>query len=164
MKNSPLPRRGLVTMLHSGFKSMFDRRIALAIFASSALALSSGASAADVSGYWLTSDGKSIVEIAPCGSSSRRMCGKTVWVAGAEAGKVGAEVLRSFRQIGRKTGERWGKGKVMIAADKERDGKLRFEEGKLTVSACRRSRCSNEVWVRPSSTMTAEAGLGSGGE
>lgn len=164
MTYTHLPKRGLAANSLSGLKMMINRRIAFFAIASAAFALPAGAaSAADVDGYWLTSGGASIVEIAPCGSSRKRMCGKTVWVASADAGAVGGEVLKSFRPEGKKGGGRWGKGKVVQANGKDRSGKLKLADGKLKVSSCKGSRCDNETWTRPSANMTAQAGLQSGG-
>lgn len=160
-----LPKRGLTTTLRSGMISAVNRRVALLALASAAV-MAAPASALDgtVGGYWLTNGGSSIVEIAPCGTSSKRLCGKTVWVADSAASSVGAEVLKSFRPEGKKGGGRYGKGKVVQANGKDRKGKLKLDDGKLTVSSCKGSRCDNVTWTRPSSMMTAEAGLSGGGE
>lgn len=157
-----LPKRGLVTILRSGMISAVNRRIALIALASASFAVAP-ASAADgnLDGYWLTNNGSSIVEIAPCGSSAKRLCGKTVWSSDAEVA-VGSEVLKSFRPEGKKGGGRYGKGKVIQANGKDRKGKLKLDDGKLMVSSCKGSRCDNVTWTRPSSTMTAQAGLGGG--
>lgn len=159
-----LPKRDRATSIRSGLKAVFARRIAFIAMASASFAVPAGAAGADVDGYWLTKGGASIVEVAPCGSSRKRMCGKTVWVADAAAGEVGAEVLKSFRPEGKKGGGRWGKGKVVQANGKDRSGKLKLTDGKLKVSSCKGSRCDHVTWTRPSSTMTAEAGLGGGAE
>lgn len=157
------PKRGLTATLRSGMISAVNRRIALLALASASfVVVPANAADGNATGYWLTNNGSSIVEIAPCGSSAKRLCGKTVWAA--DGGTVGAEVLKSFRPQGKKGGGRYGKGKVVQANGKDRAGKLKLVDGKLTVSSCKGSRCDNVTWTRPSSTMTAEAGLRSGGE
>jgi len=161
-----LPERGSAAGFLSGKTSKVARRIAfLAVASSSVLTAPAIAADSKVDGYWLTQGGTAIVEIAPCGSSSKRLCGNTVWVADASAGTVGVEVLKGFRPEGRKLGDRYGKGKVIQSNGSDRTGKLKLnEEGTLTVSSCKGSRCNNVTWTRPSTTVTASAGLGGAGE
>lgn len=159
-----LPKRNPAIGSLSGRKMMLNRRVAFFALAGAVFATpASSMDANSVDGYWLTKNGASIVEIAPCGSSRKRMCGKTVWVADASAGEVGGEVLKSFRPEGKKGGGRWGKGKVVQENGKDRSGKLKLAEGKLKVSSCKGSRCNHVTWTRPSTSMTAEAGLSGGG-
>ena len=61
----------------------------------------------ELEGYWLAKDGQSIVEIAPCNESHKRLCGTVVWSNGQEA-KVGDTVLQSFRLGGKLGGNKVG--------------------------------------------------------
>jgi len=162
-----LPMRGAASANHSGKMSTFGRRAAQLLFAASCASLlavpSSAADSYAVEGYWLTNGGNSIVEIAPCAQSRKRLCGTLVWAADGEAETVGTQVLKSFRLAGNKAGDKWGQGKILVAGSKKgKAGKLALNDDTLKVSTCKGSTCKNKTWTRPSATMTAQAGLPSG--
>lgn len=166
-----LPLRGTVTAIRSGLKSTFGRRAAqlfAVVAGASLLAVPTMAEDAynyPVEGYWLTSGGKSIIEIAPCKPGShKRLCGTVVWNDGEGIGAVGKQVMTSFRLAGNKSGDKWEKGKVALDDAKSKAGKLAVKDGTLKVSVCKGSsrRCKNQSWTRPSATMTAQAGLTEG--
>ena len=95
-------------------------------------------------GFWQTSGGDRLVEVAPCSKRTAKLCGTIVW-AGDKA-EVDAVVLKRFRQVG----DLWTGGQVYTP------GKRRGEDGRLTlldhdsleVSECKRGLCTNEVWTR----------------
>jgi len=168
--NAEATPSGTMAALRSGLKSTFGRRAAQALLvASSASLLAAPSIAADayaVEGYWLTSGGKSIVEIAPCKAGShKRLCGTVVWNSDEAVDAVGKQVMTSFRLAGNRSGDKWAKGKIALGgASKGKAGKLAVKGGKLKVSVCKgsSSRCKNQSWTRPSAAMTAEAGLTGG--
>jgi len=164
-----LPLRGATSAKRSGLVSAFGRRatqLLLAATGASMLASPSfGSDAYPVEGYWLTKGGDSIVEIAPCNDSRKRLCGTLVWAADTEAGEVGAQVMKSFRLDGNKAGDKWAKGKISLTgAKKAKPGKLAVKNDKLKVSVCKGSTCKSKTWTRPSASMTAQAGLTGGAE
>jgi len=164
-----LPLRGKVSALRSGLASTFGRRAAqslLALTAASMLAAPTFAEAVyPVEGYWLDKSGTSIVEIAPCASSHKRLCGTVVWTDSANAGDMGNKVMKSFRLSGNKAGDKWADGKISLAgAKKAKPGRLAVKGDTLKVSVCKGRKCSSNVWTRPSASMTAEAGLMGGAE
>ena len=155
-----LPKRGSTTAKRSGMKAFFDRRIAYLLLATAGASFATASvSAEEISGYWLTKTGGDIVEVGPCGTSAKRMCGKIVWSAEASGRVVGTNVLKGFRAIGKKSGGRWGKGKVMQDNGKKRAGKLRASDAGLKVSSCKSSSCKSVTWTRPSASLAQEAGL-----
>jgi uncharacterized protein (DUF2147 family) len=115
----------------------------------------------ELEGYWLAKDGQSIVEIAPCTDSHKRLCGKVVW-SSSETAAVGDTVLQSFRLDGNRAGDKWAKGKVFADGGKGKKGKLAYQGDTLKVSTCKGARCKSVSWSRPSAAMTAEAGLSAG--
>lgn len=158
-----LPMRSTKTAIRSGLISSFGRRASQLILAVAAGGMLTSASVAedafDLEGYWLAKGGQSIVEIAPCNESHKRLCGKVVWTSGEDA-KVGDTVLQSFRLGGKLGGNKWDKGKVFATgSSKGKKGKLAYAEDTLKVSTCKGSRCKSVTWTRPSAAMTAEAGL-----
>lgn len=155
-----LPKRDSVVNLRAGKKAFFDRRIAYLLFASAGGGLlTAPVSAGELGGYWLTKNGGDIVEVGPCGSSARRMCGNIVWVSEGSSNSIGAKVLKGFSLVGKKSGGRWGKGKVVKTNGKSQKGKLRVGEETLKVSTCKGASCAHVTWTRPSDTLTAQAGL-----
>lgn len=161
-----LPLQGATTATRSGLTSTFRRRASqFLLAATSASMLAAPTFSADtypVEGYWLSKDGASIVEIAPCTDSHKRLCGTVVW---AENGETGAKVMSSFRLSGNKAGDKWAKGKIAFGGAKGKPGKLAVKEDKLKVSVCKgTTKCKSNTWTRPSATMTAQAGLGGGAE
>jgi len=160
------PLRSAASASRSGKISTFRRRATQILLAATSAGLLAAPSAAAegyaLEGYWLTSGGNSIVEIAPCGDSHKRLCGTLVWAAEGD-GAVGTEVLTSFRLAGNKAGDKWEKGKIKVAGSKKsRAGKLKLNDGSLKVSTCKGSTCKNQTWTRPSASMTAQAGLNGG--
>lgn len=158
-----LPMRSLMTAIRSGLISTFGRRASQFILAAAAGGMLTSATVAEdafeLEGYWLEKDGQSIVEIAPCNESHKRLCGTVVW-SSKEDTKVGDTVLQSFRLGGKLGGNKWDKGKVFAAgSNKGKKGKLAFANDTLKVSTCKGSRCKSVTWTRPSAAMTAEAGL-----
>ncbi len=156
-----LPLRGATVKRFSGIKSAFGRRAAqILIAATGAGMLGAPTVAGDaypVEGYWLTKGGGSIVEIAACAESRKRLCGTVVWSAD---GQAGAQVLTSFRLSGNKAGDKWAKGKILVAgAKKAKPGKLTVKGDTLKVSVCKGAKCKSKKWSRPSASMTAQAGL-----
>ncbi|MFC3051775.1 DUF2147 domain-containing protein [Kordiimonas pumila] len=117
-----------------------------------------------VAGYWLTEGQQAIVEIAPCGTSAKRICGTIVWAETGAEQVLGGEILKGFRPIDKKASDKWAQGKVaMSTKGRGLDGKLDLIEEGLKVSICKGSSCTYSIWSRPSSSMTAAAGLRSGG-
>jgi len=166
-----LPLRGAMTVIRSGLKSTFGRRAAQFLGAAAGAGmLAMPTVAADeftypVEGYWLTSGGKSIVEIAPCKAGShKRLCGTVVWSDSENIDAVGTQVMKSFRLDGNRSGDKWAKGKIAFGGEKGKAGKLALKDDTLKVSVCKGSsrRCKNQSWSRPSATMTAQAGLTKG--
>lgn len=162
------PLRGAMARIRSGVNTFFGRRITLLTLAAASAGMVSSASIADeafpLEGYWLAKGGQSIVEIAPCGKSHKRLCGKVVW-SSAEGIAIGDTVLQSFRMGGNLSGDKWDKGKVFAAgAKKGKAGKLSLSGDNLKVSSCKGARCKSATWTRPSAAMTAEAGLPGGAE
>jgi len=159
-----LPLRGAATATRSGLTSIFRRRASQILLAAAGASMMAAPSIAEdvypVEGYWLNKGGDAIVEIAPCTDSHKRLCGTLVWAANAEAGEIGAQVMKSFRLDGNKAGDKWAKGKINLAgAKKGKPGKLAVKNDKLKVSICKGSTCKAKTWSRPSATMTAQAGL-----
>ncbi|TNE67759.1 MAG: DUF2147 domain-containing protein [Alphaproteobacteria bacterium] len=108
-----------------------------------------------VEGFWVNGDANAVVEIAPCGTSSKRLCGTLVWQADGTAKDlaVGAELLKGFRPVA----DHWEKGKVTdVATGRTLDGKLHpQEDGSLKISQCRGGLCTYSNWQRPSRDMAA---------
>jgi uncharacterized protein (DUF2147 family) len=163
-----LPTRSTMAAIRSGLTSFFGRRasqVLLAAAGASMMTASAGAADAfELEGYWLTKDGQSIVEIAPCSNSHKRLCGSVVWTSSDNA-EVGSTVLQSFRLGGNLGGDKWEKGKVFAdGAKKGKKGKLTLKGETLKVSTCKGQRCKSSTWSRPTAAMTAEAGLQEGAE
>ncbi|MBV1889187.1 MAG: DUF2147 domain-containing protein [Proteobacteria bacterium] len=161
-----LPLQGAATANRSGLTSTFRRRASQFLLAATSASLFAAptfsADVYPVEGYWLSKDGASIVEIAPCTDSHKRLCGTVVW---ADGGEVGSKIMTSFRLSGNKAGDKWAKGKIALNGGKAKSGKLAVNGDKLKVSTCKgTSRCKSSTWSRPSATMTAQAGLGNGAE
>jgi len=165
-QNSLLPMRGLVAGRPSGSRFLPERLAASLLFGATLTFGGLSVSAEDtVTGYWLTDKGQSIVEIAPCGNSAKRVCGNVVWIGDDANHATGDVVLKSFRPVGKKSADKWAKGKVYEAGGKKGyAGKLDIVEEGLKVSSCKGSSCRHTIWARPSSSMTAEAGLRNDGE
>lgn len=167
--NTELPLRGAMTANRSGLISTFRRRATQFLLAATGATMlaapSISADAYPVEGYWVNKAGDAIVEIAPCTDSRKRLCGKIVWAANADAGEVGSQVMTSFRLSGNKAGDKWAKGKIALNGGKGKAGKLAVNGDTLKVSVCKRANaCKSNTWSRPSATMTAEAGLTGGAE
>jgi len=167
--STELPLRGATSAIRSGLKSTFGRRATQFLTAAMGVSMLAAPTFADdaypVEGYWLNKDGNSIVEIAPCTNSKKRLCGTIVWATSADAGEVGSQFMKSFRLGGNKAGDKWEKGRIAVAGSKKgKPGKLAVKGDKLKVSVCKGSTCKSKTWTRPSASMTAQAGLTTEGE
>ena len=103
-----------------------------------------GANSPDPTGFWQSSGGDRMIEIAPCSAKSSKLCGTIVW--SGEASEVNAVVLKRFRAVG----DIWAGGQI-YAPGKRRgeDGRLALLDGsRLEVSECKRGLCENAVWTR----------------
>lgn len=128
---------------------------AAALMSGMALSTAGAADRELVVGYWLTGDKASVVEIKACSEGSRRLCGDVVWNKGGSA--EAAELITGMRasRSNLSKGHFWNNGKIVDQeSGKKRDGSIEFlEDGTLKVASCKRKRCSNEIWERPSSDM-----------
>ena len=142
----------------------FMQRLAAPLFAIGMLVSVPTASADDnmgISGTWVSDDGHAIVEIAPCGSSAKRLCGDVVWVGNEAAIKVGDTLLKSFQPVGRNAdSNKWIRGRVLVNKSRRGyDGQLDREGSSLTVSYCKGNTCYKDTWTKASSQQLAAAGL-----
>ncbi|WP_417451023.1 hypothetical protein [Kordiimonas sp.] len=98
----------------------------------------------DPTGFWQTSGGDRMIEVAPCSPKTSKLCGTIRWAE--DPAEVDAVVLKRFRQIG----DLWAGGQVYTPGKRRgEDGRLTLlSAGKLEVSECKRGLCSNVVWSR----------------
>ena len=163
---SATPKHSTPATAFSGKTPIMGRRAVRFLLAATGAAMLAAPTVAQeafpVEGYWLTNGGTSIVELAPCGTSHKKLCGNVVW---AEDGGDGATILKNFRLAGSKAGDLWTHGKISIDGKKKaQKGKLTFRNDTLRVSVCKGTRCKNQTWTRPSATMTAQIAKNDGAE
>ncbi|WP_262689966.1 DUF2147 domain-containing protein [Kordiimonas aestuarii] len=141
-------------MVSPGTKAAFvGIAIAVGALFPSAVSAGSGAEAdvSDPTGFWQTSGGERMIEVAPCSGKTAKLCGTILWAE--DAAEVDAVVLKRFRLIG----DMWAGGQVYTPGKRRgQNGRLTLlDDGKLEVSECKRGLCTNEVWVRVAETEVA---------
>jgi len=131
--------------LNSSFKTLSLGVVATALMATAAYAgPTGGASASDPTGFWQSSGGGRMIEVAPCSASTSKLCGTIVWAK--DAAEVDAVVLKRFRAVG----DIWAGGQVYEPGKRRgADGRLTMlDETSLEVGECKRGMCQNTVWTR----------------
>jgi uncharacterized protein (DUF2147 family) len=110
-----------------------------------AATFSTAASAGDVNGEWLRTDGASKVRFSPCGAA---VCGAISWLKDPNApAKVGQQVFFDMVPSG---DDAWA-GKAYNPEDgKTYTGKMTLSGGKLTTAGCVFGGliCKSYVWTR----------------
>lgn len=109
------------------------------------------AEAPSPTGFWQTSGGEKMIEVAPCSAKTSKLCGTIVW--SEDRDEVDAVVLKRFRAID----DIWAGGKVYTPGKRRgEDGRLALlEADKLEVSECKRGLCTQRVWERVSASDVA---------
>ncbi|WP_162139681.1 DUF2147 domain-containing protein [Kordiimonas gwangyangensis] len=131
--------------LNSSFKTLSLGVVATALMATAAYAGPSGdASASGPTGFWQSSGGGRMIEVAPCSAKTSKLCGTIVWAE--DAAEVDEVILKRFRAVG----EIWAGGQIYEPGKRRgEDGRLSMtEDGSLEVSECKRGLCENTTWTR----------------
>ena len=111
----------------------------------------SDAAAPSPTGFWQTSGGEKMIEVAPCSAKTSKLCGTIVW--SEDRDDVDAVVLKRFRKVN----DMWAGGKVYTPGKRRgEDGRLALlSADKLEVSECKRGLCTQKVWARVSASDVA---------
>lgn len=140
------------------FLNKFSLGLATAFLGASLMvgspALSAGPSDAEApspTGFWQTSGGEKMIEVAPCSAKTSKLCGTIVW--SEDRDEVDAVVLKRFHEVS----GIWAGGKVYTPGKRRgEDGRLALlEANKLEVSECKRGLCTQNVWERVSASDVA---------
>jgi uncharacterized protein (DUF2147 family) len=127
------------------FKTLSLGVVATAFMATAAYAGPNGDSTSpDPTGFWQSSGGGRMIEVAPCSASTSKLCGTIVWAK--DTAEVDTVVLKRFRAVG----DIWAGGQVYEPGKRRgADGRLTLlEDGRLEVGECKRGMCQNTVWTR----------------
>lgn len=135
----------------------FLKTLSLGVVAGAFLATAANAGPAgnaaspDPTGFWQSSGGGRMIEVAPCSAKTSKLCGTIVWAE--DAAEVDAVVLKRFRAVG----DIWAGGQVYEPGKRRgEDGRLTvLDDGRLEVGECKRGMCQNTVWTRVDATEVA---------
>lgn len=111
----------------------------------------SNAEAPSPTGFWQTSGGEKMIEVAPCSAKTSKLCGTIVW--SEDRDEVDAVVLKRFHEVS----GMWAGGKIYTPGKRRgEDGRLTLlDADKLEISECKRGLCTQNVWARVSASDVA---------